>query len=202
MTTPRASGPLRRNRQLPSSAEWLAASSRLAMLVKSAEIYDALEIVFRTRPSSRGWRSTSNTWRRHAAVHPARGCRGAPATPHPAAAPGPADPPDLGSWGDVGRDTGGGSPPPCGLRCRPATRWMRVFSTASARVMAGGMVVRRRANASRFILPGWPWRAIGVSRAIAPTAGSMRNHPTAILRDVMCRETAAAAPATIHLEIC
>jgi hypothetical protein len=38
---------------------------------------------------------------------------------------------------------------------RPATRWMRVVSTASARVIAGRMVVSRRASMD---LPA-PWRS-------------------------------------------
>jgi hypothetical protein len=47
---------------------------------------------------------------------------------------------------------------------RPATRWRRVVSSASARVIAGRMVVSRRASTD-FPAPGVPWSSgVGTDR--------------------------------------
>jgi hypothetical protein len=61
----------------------------------------------------------------------------------------------LSGWRRTSRR--GGGTPAVRAPVRPATRWMRVVSMASARVIAGRMVVSRRASI-HLPAPGGPSR--------------------------------------------
>src|SRR5882724_13170554 len=99
-----------------------------------------------TTPSSSGWRKTSRTWRRNS------GNSSKKSTPLWASDTSPG----IGTWPPLispasdmvwwGARNGRVVTNAVRSPVRPATRWMRVISMASAKVMAGWMVVRRRAN--------------------------------------------------------
>jgi hypothetical protein len=90
--------------------------------------------------------------------HGACASRGAPATPRPASARGRRRSAPHRRWRDTGTQNGRVVTTAVWAPVRPETRWMRVVSMASARLIAGKMVVRRRANID-FPAPGGPKRS-------------------------------------------
>jgi hypothetical protein len=121
------------------------------------EIQDVREIVFKccyspavgARPPGHGGGTR--------AIHPGRARHGGPATRRPAAARGPRRSAPHPRW--CGGRARHGRVVTSAVRSpvRPATLWMRVVSMASARVIAGRMVVSQRASID-LPAPGGPSR--------------------------------------------
>jgi hypothetical protein len=110
---------------------------------------------FCRRPSSSGWRQTARTWRVHlgrSSNHRRPWCA-SDTSPGMGRGPAPITPTaELVWWGARKGRVVTTAGRPC---VRPATRGMRVVSSASARLIAGRMVARRRASID-FPAPGGP----------------------------------------------
>jgi hypothetical protein len=108
--------------------------------------YDTQTCAIVTTLSSSGWRKTSRTWRRHSGYASKKRTPwwASDTSPGIGTCPPPISPASEMVWWGArhGRVVTHAVRSPV----TPATRWIRVVSMASARVIAGRMVVRRRAS--------------------------------------------------------